>query len=83
MRLERRPQQSSRRLLYLVVGVQLVLFGSLVDYLRHIVPGVLDVRTLIASDTSASLQEKVNLVHPRPKNYDPPNLVWLMSFPNR
>jgi hypothetical protein len=83
MRIDRRPQQSSR-LLYLVVVVQLVLLGAFVNYVRHIGPGVRDVRGLTGSDTSAvTLQEKVTLVHPRPKNYDPPKLVWLMSFPNR
>lgn len=29
------------------------------------------------------LTAKIDLVHPKPKNYAPPQLVWLLSFPNR
>jgi hypothetical protein len=35
------------------------------------------------SSSSSLLMAKTALIHPKPTNYDPPKLVWLLSFPNR
>ena len=78
-----------RRFLFVAV-LQLSLLGMLIGYM-NLATTTLDARTLSkGSDTSLSssnenneLMAKVDLVHPKPKNYDPPKIVWLLSFPNR
>lgn len=78
-----------RRFLFVAV-LQLSLLGMLIGYMNLAITTI-DGRTLFkGSDTSLSssnenneLMAKVDLVHPKPKNYDPPKIVWLLSFPNR
>ena len=44
---------------------------------------VLHDATTSSHTNNNTLVEKVALVHPKPKHYGPPQIAWLLSFPNR
>ena len=83
-----RTTASSRRF-FLVAFMQLALFGVFVSYM-NVSTTAMNARALSSDQSDSriskadinSLINKVDSVHPKPKNYDPPKLAWLLSFPN-
>ena len=74
----------SRRYIFAVFVAQLALFSLFIN--SRNLNLFLEARTMSVTkdvENPKMLVAKVGLVHPKPKNYDPPKLVWLLSFPNR
>lgn len=74
---------TSRRFV-LVAFMQFALLGVFVTYM-NVSNTAMNARALSteqAVPSNSQLTTKVDLVHPKPKNYDPPKLAWLLSFPD-
>lgn len=87
-----------RGLLFVAFWLQVMLFGCFVRYMNTVtstsltttralgVGMVLDKTTHVDyrnSNDTTLMVEKVVLVHPQPNKYAPPQMAWLLSFPNR
>lgn len=83
--------KSNTRRFVVIAFLQCVFLGVFISYTNDLSITALNARILshnqadvyITTADVNNLITKVDLVHPKPKHYEPPKLVWLLSFPNR